>query len=558
MAGQGGHPDGTPRKRKWGTGSIRWHHGAWEITIRPSRGAPQEPWTRLPGKTVEEAEALLDLKVAQAKAGAYVAVEPRPTEMTVVQLWALYKESLEERLQNDNIEQARVDDIISIMERHVLPAFGTDPCSAVDSFRLNAYMRGKLGNDEDPRHIPPVTGAAKRKLAPRTIRHQIQVIGQMFRWGAHDERRYTAYDPTSGGLYLPKLDHVEAEPYELDDVETICRLTPAGTERRITQALFAAGWRIAEGLGQQEDGWRPARGPRLGQLAIRHALKRSGGKMELAERGKNPNAARTLSLSEQFGELIDEQVAHNATLPQVSNHLFRTEAGTAWNPSNYRNRVWYPAVYAARVKLMPEAQREQWLAHVPPDLRHAAQLLCIDDVTVRAVLDARRSDLDGNLFSYRDADGQRRTAELADDLAAGLLAGPADDQLGRVFPGRRGQPIGLDAFIKTVFREPFERTRQRFDRRIHRARHTFISVVSLDSDISEKEMDHRAGHANAASRAPYTHLMAAQRAKAADILPQLAARPEGGDQAANAGLIRAAGLLGLPVERLRAALDTLD
>ena len=69
MAGDARKPDGMPRKRKWGEGSIRWKHGAWEITVRPHRGAPQDPWTRLPGATVNEAQARLDLMVAQVKSG---------------------------------------------------------------------------------------------------------------------------------------------------------------------------------------------------------------------------------------------------------------------------------------------------------------------------------------------------------------------------------------------------------------------------------------------------------------------------------------------------------
>ena len=52
-------PDGVPRRRGWGKGSIRWKNGAWEITVRRYRGADQDPWIRLPGDSLQEAEARL-------------------------------------------------------------------------------------------------------------------------------------------------------------------------------------------------------------------------------------------------------------------------------------------------------------------------------------------------------------------------------------------------------------------------------------------------------------------------------------------------------------------
>lgn len=44
MAARGHQADGTPPKRGWGHGAIRFKSGAWEIAVRPRRGAPQDPW----------------------------------------------------------------------------------------------------------------------------------------------------------------------------------------------------------------------------------------------------------------------------------------------------------------------------------------------------------------------------------------------------------------------------------------------------------------------------------------------------------------------------------
>jgi hypothetical protein len=61
----------------------------------------------------------------------------------------------------------------------------------------------------------------------------------------------------------------------------------------------------------------------------------------------------------------------------------------------------------------------------------------------------------------------------------------------------------------------------RFDRRIHRARHTFVSLVSLDPTVSEKELQYRIGHAHHSSTARYRHNFQAQRDRPADVLAQL-------------------------------------
>lgn len=382
----------------------------------------------------------------------------------------------------------------------------------------------------------------------------------MFRWAAHPERRYAGYDPTQG-LALPPLDEEETEPFEPEHVNAIIHHLQAGTPRRIGTFTLATGARIAEVLGALERSWKVE----SRMVEVRHVLKREGGRMVLRERGKTKNARRKLTTSAALAEVINEQVAHNATLPQASGQLFRTQAGTAWNPSNFRSRHWYPAVYAAYAKVMPASERERWLAAVPVALRAAAELLCVDDITVDAVLDARWQDLDGDRFRYRDADGAWRTATLPLALAATLsdarakaparpasLAPPA----GRIFPHRKGQRIGRDGFIKTVFKEPFERIELRFDRRIHRARHTYVSLVSLDPAVSEKELQRRLGHGHQSSTSRYRHSFRADDGRPADVLGLFSAATN--DRDPGQRVEQAAALLGLSPAELTTLLARQD
>jgi len=56
--------------------------------------------------------------------------------MTVEDLWNRYEKHLEGRLTAGSIEQARVDDVRSIAERHILPAFGEDEVASITSEKI--------------------------------------------------------------------------------------------------------------------------------------------------------------------------------------------------------------------------------------------------------------------------------------------------------------------------------------------------------------------------------------------------------------------------------------
>lgn len=268
-----------------------------------------------------------------------------------------------------------------------------------------------------------------------------------------------------------------------------------------------------------------------------------------------------------MAEVVREQLAETAALPEEvrskPGHLFRTAAGTPWNASNYRNRHWYPAVYAGYAKVMPAGERERWLAAVPADLRPAAELLCIDDITVRAVLDACWANLDDGWLSYNDADGKRRSVELLPELADVLearrqraYAEPRrrgtrlPHEQTRIFSGLRGQPIAMPHFLNAVFRDPFAHIGLRFDRRIHRARHTYVSLVAADPKVSQRELQWRAGHADASTTGRYTHPFRADEDQVADVLEQLTATTTVEDERVE----QAATILQLPPQVLRAVL----
>lgn len=259
MARSVAKPDGVPRKRARGEGSIRWHHGAWRIRFRPYSGADQV-LLRCPGKTLARVESELDGMVADRDAGVLVMPPARPPDLTVMALWEdHYKPYLQAEVDAGSLGQDRLYGLSSMMDCHIHPALGLDRASGVDSITLLDYIAGKQADgprDADGQRVgvAPVKESAQRFLAPRTIHHHITAIGQMYRWAIHPERQLVRYDPTAG-LRLPDLDEEETEPYEPEHVCAIIRLLV----RRIGAATFALGTRIAETLGVQETSWMTTR-----------------------------------------------------------------------------------------------------------------------------------------------------------------------------------------------------------------------------------------------------------------------------------------------------------
>jgi integrase len=314
--------------------------------------------------------------------------------------------------------------------------------------------------------------------------------------------------------------------------EAILRHLSGATVRRLGQFLFATGLRLGEVLGMQEDQWHAKDG--AGHFEVTHALKREGGTMVRVEGGKTPSATRTFPVGPDLAALIEAQCVENEALDRDSAFLFPTGAGTPWNPSNFRDRHWYPAVYTAYVKSMTAKWQHRWLGAVPTELRTAARLLLLDDtITVPAVLDARWSDLHGSSLTYICAGGQKRAVEIPPDLMSQLTAEWKLSDAARIVAGKRGQRFSLPRFVRLVFKEPFQANGEDVDRRIHRARHTFASNWRSDNPtLTQEVLQEILGHGYASSTERYLHPLEADLARPADTLSNRRRRAAEGDPTA--------------------------
>jgi integrase len=543
-------PEPARPRRPRGTGSIRRKNGCYEISP-PRRGGNQE-WTRLPDATYEEAEAALDALVAGLPAPQMrAAVATPPQYLSFEGLWERYREDLwqlvvtKKRRGTRTVKRARFDDVCSMMRAHLLPAFGKERLGDITTDLLDDYVAYKTAPDparrrdgagaQDDRYVVR-EGArrVKRYLEPATIRDHIELVGQMYRWGA--EQGLTAGDPTVG-VTLPALPPPDTKPLEPEHALLTLALIEPGTPRTLATVLVACGLRLSEGLGMPETAYTPRRDAG-GTLAVERFLTRcGGGRMELFSDGKTDGARRELRLSATAGGLIEDQIRRNRELPAHDGCLFPSVAGTPWNPSNFRNRHWTPGVNTAYVKLMHPIERERWLAAVPADLRDIAIVLTLDEVTVKAVSTARLRDVRDGALRFTDTDGNERSVALPDDVATSLAERANTEPSGYLVPRRDGRKIHADQLVRLVFTEPFRAAGIRFDQRIHRARHTFASMAGVvNRDLPPVELQRQLGHSNAASREVYVHSFKFYEQNPADVLGFLETSPLGPSAPAPKGL----------------------
>jgi integrase len=427
--------------------------------------------------------------------------------------------------------RARFDDICSMMRAHILPAFGKERVGDIATDLLDDYVAYKTAPDpasrradaseEDRYVVREGARRVKRHLEPATIRDHIELISQMYRWGAEPAQNLTPGDPTVD-VSVPDLPKSETKPLEPEHALLTLELMESGTPRTLGTVFVACGVRLAEGLGVPESAYTPKKDGN-GALVVRRFLKRCGGKMEPSSSGKTDGAGRELTLPPFVADLIEEQIHRNRALPVHDGCLFPSTTGTAWNPSNYRNRHWTPAVNTAYVKIMHPIERERWLAKVPDDLRDVAEILTLQAVTVRAVATARFRDIRGGALWFTDVDGNERSVILPEDVADRLSERAAVEKpSGYLLPRRNGRKIKAEELVRLVFTEPFRQADMEFDQRIHRARHTFASMAGVaNPDLPAVELQRQLGHSNAASREVYVHSFKFHQATPVDVISAL-------------------------------------
>ena len=273
----------------------------------------------------------------------------------------------------------------SILDNHVLPAFGNLPHSAIQPTHIRSWIAdlvaaGYAATTVRKAHqllAAAMTAAVDDGLLPRSPAHNIR---------------------------LPPPDSQERRFLSEDQVEA---LATAIDPRYRVLVLFGA-----------------YTGTRLGEMT------RLGvDDLDLVRRvahipgTKTPTSRRTIALPPFLGDELARHLAHHG--PGTEGHVFPSPGGDRLHPTNFRRRIWKPAVAAS----VGEPMR-------PHDLRHTHVALLIAAAEDPYVISQRLGhasirttyDIYGHLFEGRD----EATAHALEQIRRRALAGQTRDRS----PGR--------------------------------------------------------------------------------------------------------------------------
>ena len=490
----------TRGRRPKGTGSVRRRGRVWEATITVRGERARETFG-----TSDEAEKWLDKQAGLLDKGLEKAV-------TGVPFSRLADEFREEKRADSNASPNHFIHIDGYIENHLLPFFGGKMVHQITFQDLNRYRANKLSG------IAPVAldengePRAQRKLAPQTVIHHMNSLRGMFRLA--QQLDWIEKNPMDF-VKNPKLGRARPRPLDIEQGVLLQRVIPEA-DRGPTVVALNTGPRFGEVLGIRTfdvefdteslriEGKLISRQDRTGKARMVWEPRSKAGRQAS---GYDPGI-REIPISDTFAAYLRELIDRAEQLPDPENLelLFRTRAGTPMNPSNYRNRVYYPAISTVVIKLMSPGQFRRLIAAVPAEYQLATELLRLDELRLESVLKATWDDYDeeGRTLTFLDVDGEPRQVEISAELRERLAehratqeAGDRPNKFNYIFlgPGRRSAPIRFDSFSSAVFRQAFEDAdlKEAFDRRFHRLRHTYASVMAGGVDM--KTLQRFMGHA---------------------------------------------------------------
>lgn len=368
------------KRRQHGMGSLRLRGKKWYLQYRTGGHLKTEIF-----ETEEAAEERLDEVRGMRRKG-------RDRELHGILLRDLAEDWIED--QKTQAAPKAASTLASYgytVRNHLLPAFGGDDVFAhqVTTRHIENYAR-KKGDGLKPGEEPePVVGKAKATgLAKQTVRHQIEILGLIFKHGIREQ--WLSENPVEGAK-LQGVSFHEAEPFEDEVVAAVLRHIP-DDHRALVSLLVGAGLRFGEAAALRWEG-DERRGEsvyrsngKTGRVFIRGSLKRAednSGRLyyKLEKSLKTEESRRELTIGTK---LHAEIIAHKERMNGYSaedNLVFHSQHGTALNPANWRNRVWLPAIYLAHLEALDSAKRDKVLGAIKDRG---------DRITIEAILDGSK------------------------------------------------------------------------------------------------------------------------------------------------------------------------
>jgi len=224
--------------------------------------------------------------------------------------------------QNIAKRQRTLDRDTSILQRHILPTIGARQISKIKKPELQTL----------------VTTWTSQGLKPRTIKRQVAVMKAVFQRAIDDD---LIVKTPARALKYPAAEPVEHHPLSAQEVIKLLEsITPF--YRPMIYIFLSTGLRWSELAGLQiKDAQLLQKPPKL---KIERGLHQTSKGIKI-EAPKTPAGRRTISLTTTGAEVIAGHIATTGrTMAQNEQPMFVSPNGHTLNYSNFRNRVWKPAL----------------------------------------------------------------------------------------------------------------------------------------------------------------------------------------------------------------------
>jgi len=214
---------------------------------------------------------------------------------------------------------------ISILDKHLTPAIGKLPLKKIKRSDISSM----------------VNTWTTAGLSPATIRRHVAVLSAIFNMAVADDIIHKS--PTLK-IATPRVDPSHGRALTSDEAARLLEHIPYGFYALVF-IMLTTGVRWSEAAGLQIKHFSPMTSPAT--LTIEQGLHETGKGYEM-EKPKSAASHRVIVLAQKHVEVIAQYLKEtNRTAANADEPLFVSQKGGHLVASNFRNRIWQPAVKAA-------------------------------------------------------------------------------------------------------------------------------------------------------------------------------------------------------------------
>ena len=266
--------------------------------------------------TKKQAEAYEAQQLVEHNSGTWL--DDRYTNITFEQMSNRWLES-----NNAKRETSRIRDI-SILNKHLIPAIGNRQIKTIKRSDISAMVNTWV----------------TAKLSPATIRRHVAVLSAIFNMAIADDILHKS--PTLK-VSTPRVDPSHGRALTPNESALLLSQIPQG-HYALVFTMLTTGLRWSEAAGLQVKHFSPMSSPPT--LTIEQGLHETG-KGYVTEKPKSSASHRVIVLSPKHVEVIARYMKEtDRSAADAEASLFISQEGGRLVSSNFRNRIWQPAVKA--------------------------------------------------------------------------------------------------------------------------------------------------------------------------------------------------------------------